>query len=526
MAAYLHWSILDRYTVTPRLDGGSFGYEHAYDANGNLTLIVEYPRIADLDGNYIIDAGDVQAFQAAFQGEDPAADLNGDEVFDQADLTLFTTAFTNAPAGGFYNASLKYDERNQLIGFEARRGGTLLKKASYRYDAFNRRVASFADTNGDESDDIVTYQVYGGQAAWQMLAEYDGADDAANLLRSYVYGLYIDEVVSMRDHATDDDYFYHQDDLFSVYALTDADGVVVERYDYGDYGQVSIMAANGTPRAESAYDNRHAFTGRLLMPELTLDDGGQVLEYRHRYMLASNGRFVQRDPAHYIDGPNLYTALRSNTLRYVDAFGLAIDIRTNPGSLKRLKQLESLERALRVLCPQAALTRKGKDQAPQKELNCPSTVTDPDDPDDPCSDPPGCRILKRLLDSEINYTIDLDPFIGEKPNFDARRKRKPYIIWRPGTDEIPGRHDWEVLWHELIHAYHDSFGIWPYGGYGMEEVLTISEMNELRKWANQCAGLPNPVPPRKPSEHPLVPDDYTEPWKDKPIPDYEPIRFP
>ena len=274
-----------------------------------------------MDGNYIVDAGDLQMFQTAFQGEDPADDLNGDEVFDQADLTLFTTAFTNAPAGGFYNASLKYDERNQLIGFEARRGGTLLKKASYRYDAFNRRVASFADTNGDESDDIVTYQVYGGQAAWQMLAEYDGADDAANLLRSYVYGLYIDEVVSMRDHATDDDYFYHQDDLFSVYALTDADGVVVERYDYGDYGQVSIMAANGTPRAESAYDNRHAFTGRLLMPELTLDDGSQILEYRHRYMHTATGRFVQRDPLGYVDGMNLHQYAISSPHVYTDPTG-------------------------------------------------------------------------------------------------------------------------------------------------------------------------------------------------------------
>jgi RHS repeat-associated protein len=313
----------NQYTLTPRLDGGPFGFEHAYDANGNLTMVMEYPRTADMDGNYIVDAGDLQAFQTAYMGEDPAADLNGDEVFDQADLTLFTTAFTNAPAGGFYHAALKYDERNQLIGFEARRGGTLLTKASFRYDAFNRRVASFADTDGDASDDVVTYQVYGGQAAWQLLAEYDGAGDTANLLRSYVYGLYIDEVVSMRDHASDDDYFYHQDDLFSVYALTDGDGVVVERYDYGDYGQVSIMEANGTPRAASAYGNRHAFTGRLLMPELTLDDGGQVLEHRARHLITSLGRFSQRDPMLYIDSANLYIHVISNPMRYVDPFGAA-----------------------------------------------------------------------------------------------------------------------------------------------------------------------------------------------------------
>ncbi len=101
----------------------------------------------------------------------------------------------------------------------------------------------------------------------------------------------------MRDHGSGEDFFYHQDDLFSVYAMTDEDGVVVERYEYGDYGQVSITAEDGTPRAASSYGNRHTFTGRLLCDELTLDDGGQVLEYRHRYMMTGSGRFVQRDPA-------------------------------------------------------------------------------------------------------------------------------------------------------------------------------------------------------------------------------------
>jgi RHS repeat-associated protein len=283
---------------------------------------MEYPRTADMDGNYIVDAGDLQAFQTAYMGEDPAADLNGDEEFNQDDITLFTTAFTNAPAGGFYHAALKYDERNQLIGFEARRGGTLLKKVSFRYDAFNRRVASFADTDGDASDDVVTYQVYGGQAAWQLLGEYDGADDTANPLRSFVYGLYIDEVLSMRDHASEEDFFYHQDDLFSVYALTDGDGAVVERYDYGDYGQVSIMEANGTPRAESQYDNRHAFTGRLLVPGLTLDDGSQILEYRHRYLHTASGRFVQQDPLEYVDSENLYQYAKISPLVFRDPTGL------------------------------------------------------------------------------------------------------------------------------------------------------------------------------------------------------------
>jgi RHS repeat-associated protein len=125
----------------------------------------------------------------------------------------------------------------------------------------------------------------------------------------------------MRDHGSGEDFFYLQDDLFSVYAITDEDGVVVERYDYGDYGQVSIMAGDGTARAESQYDNRHAFTGRLLVPGLTLDDGSQILEYRHRYMHTASGRFVQRDPLGVTEDINLYNYTTSNPTAFTDPLG-------------------------------------------------------------------------------------------------------------------------------------------------------------------------------------------------------------
>jgi RHS repeat-associated protein len=203
-----------------------------------------------------------------------------------------------------------------------------LVSAEYRYDCFNRRIASIIDLDGDGTADETPHFVYGGQAAWQLFEEYNGPDSTATRLRSYVYGNYIDEVLQVRDHPSGEDFYYHQDDLFSVYAITDDTGAVAERYEYGDYGQVTILDANNSDRdldmdgnTESLYGNRHTFTGRLLDEELTLDDGSRVLQYRNRYSLPSLGRFLQRDPLHYIDGMNVYTCATSNSTSKNDPHG-------------------------------------------------------------------------------------------------------------------------------------------------------------------------------------------------------------
>ena len=320
---------LNQYTIVPRLDWGSLDFEHAYDPNGNLQVIAEYPRPADITGDYLLDPGDLSVFTTAFNDETSDGDFNGDGIYDQDDLIGFVTAFTDGPST-YYNARFSYDERNQLVEFEANDGPTPIKKSEYHYDCFNRRVASLVDSDGNGTDDEVTYFIYAGQAAWQLCEEFPsavptpvaGSGPDTTVEKSYVYGNYIDEVLQMRDHASDEEFFYHQDDLFSVYALTDEAGTVVERYEFGGYGQVSATDAAGTARTESAYGNTHTFTGRLLCDELTLDDGGQVLQYRHRYLGAGNGRFLQRDPAGVIDGLNRYQYSQSSPLTRADPAGL------------------------------------------------------------------------------------------------------------------------------------------------------------------------------------------------------------
>jgi len=175
---------------------------------------------------------------------------------------------------------------------------------TYGYDALGRRVSK--TVNG------VT-RVYINNADWQEVAEYQGtagvppaqpgtAGFQPALVQSYVFGTYIDEVLCMVK-PDGQRYWYSTNDLYSVYALTDGTGTVVERYIYDPYGGCTILAPDGvTVRPESLYGNTHTFTGR------TEDKETGLFNFRNRMYSTELGRFVSRDPIGYVDGFGLYGA--------------------------------------------------------------------------------------------------------------------------------------------------------------------------------------------------------------------------
>lgn len=135
-----------------------------------------------------------------------------------------------------------------------------------------------------------------------------------------MYGHYIDDVLGMRRGGTD--FFYHADDLFAVRALTDATGAVVERYDYGDFGEPKVLDPNGAPRAGSAVGNPHLFAGRRFDPE------SGFYQFRARYLDPLTGRYTTRDPI----GPwgdvgnrgNAFGFVGNNPVNRLDPSGLMV----------------------------------------------------------------------------------------------------------------------------------------------------------------------------------------------------------
>jgi len=107
------------------------------------------------------------------------------------------------------------------------------------------------------------------------------------------------------DFGDDDEVvYYHTNTLFSVYALTDGDENVVERYRYDAYGAVTVLDDDWSADADGAsdVDNPYTFTGRRI------DTESGLMQYRHRCYSPALGRFTNRDPAGYAEGPSLYGA--------------------------------------------------------------------------------------------------------------------------------------------------------------------------------------------------------------------------
>ncbi len=222
---------------------------------------------------------------------------------------------------------LEYDYRNRLRRVTRKADGVLI--ATYSYDGTDRRIRKVVTGSGDL--DGVTDYYYDD---WQAVEERDGSDQ---VLRQYVYGLYLDEPLVMDRNLDGDDVatgsgdqrlFYHQNTLLSTFALTDAGGEIVEAYLYDAYGRQTVFlpGANGTldfglddvavPGGHSAVGNPFAFTGRRLDPESGL------YYYRYRYMDPEQGRFIQRDPVGYQDGMSLYTYGLNNPVNTIDPLGL------------------------------------------------------------------------------------------------------------------------------------------------------------------------------------------------------------
>ena len=215
-----------------------------------------------------------------------------------------------------------YDEENRLIQSQRRVDSEIV--GQYFYDALGRRVKRITNPAG-----IITTNVYFYDDA-RLIEEQNPLGTA---IARYTYGCAIDEVLTMdRPGQT---FYYHQNTLWTPYALTDASGAVAERYTYDAYGYVTVLSPGyvilalnpwGTPH--SAVANRFLYTGR----ELEEEDG--LYFYRARYYDAVKGRFLQRDPIQDIRTQfnNLYEYVRSNPLNLTDPYGeQALDIRKTSG---------------------------------------------------------------------------------------------------------------------------------------------------------------------------------------------------
>jgi len=256
----------------------------------------------DLAGNWLSVVSNSVTELRTYSTDNELTSINGQPLSYDANGNLMQDA----------SYSYLYDENNRLTNVTSLSNSNVV--AQYFYDALGRRVMKITNPNPPAALSTNVYYYDGDR----LIEERDGAN---NVVATYSYGNYIDEVLTMNRNGQT--YYYLQNSLWSPCAVTDTNGTPVERYSYDIYGHVTIMDGDynllplnswGTPH--SALSNEWLFTGRQL------DEETSLYFYRARQYDSVKGRFLQRDPAAYGHDMNWYEYASSEPTRWGDATGM------------------------------------------------------------------------------------------------------------------------------------------------------------------------------------------------------------
>nr|WP_232013100.1 RHS repeat-associated core domain-containing protein [Pseudomonas fluorescens] len=313
---------LQAHSVSQR-DKHLFQRRYNYDANGNLAGIDDsrkgnrsyhydpLDRLISVRGAMPESFAHDPAGNLLGQNDLPAANLanvKGNRLLMQGDRHYDYDAYGNLirehrGTGQKLVTEYRYDCQHRLIGVSLPGGST----ASYKYDAFGRRIEKTVDGHTTEF-------------LWQ--GERLIAESAENRYRSYVY-----EPGSFRPLAMLDGegplkaapFYYQLDHLGTPQELTDYSGEIMWSAKYRAYGNLAALDV-------SEIDNPLRFQGQYF-------DAETGLHYnRHRYYNPGTGRFLTPDPIKLAGGLNSYQYV-PNPTGWVDPLGLSgncLDDNTQP----------------------------------------------------------------------------------------------------------------------------------------------------------------------------------------------------
>jgi len=204
--------------------------------------------------------------------------------------------------------ALAWDERCRLVKVDG-----ASSSAKYEYDVLGRCVSRIEHEIPNPASAITNWFVHDGN---QVVADLDGE---GNLLRTYVWGPGIDNLLCFTDHATSNTYYAIKDHQNAVIALVDEAGAVVESYEYDAWGNPGVFDAAGSriTNGISQIGNRYMFQGR------EYDATTGLYCFRARWYDPETGRWLSKDPIGISGGLNLYVFCGNNPVNFIDPSGLA-----------------------------------------------------------------------------------------------------------------------------------------------------------------------------------------------------------
>ncbi|MGF1484603.1 MAG: RHS repeat-associated core domain-containing protein [Opitutales bacterium] len=205
---------------------------------------------------------------------------------------------------------------NGNLRFERDSVGSVLRE--FRWDAQNRLTHIIEGSNETEFE-------YDAEDRRRRIIERVGGVEQSNETYIWIEG----EIVQKRNSTSDtvlrnyywfgfsegvSDYFYTRDHLGSIREVLASNGTTIEsRYDYDLWGNVTRTAGTGV-------ESDFLYTGHFyhIASDLHLA--------QYRAYDSELGRWLSRDPALFIDGPNLYTYVNNNPIYAVDPDGRFLNL--------------------------------------------------------------------------------------------------------------------------------------------------------------------------------------------------------
>ena len=327
-----YWQRVDRgadqsWSLSDAGDWDTFnGVNRTHNDVHELTAVGGTSLTHDYNGNLTKDAGQTyQKYRWDFDNRMTGADTDDDDTedveytYDALGRRVSKTVLVAGGGGGSPTPPRPTGLGGRRAGARPAAGTNLGGRSSGGAPLLGGRSAGSTEITTVYINTIHPLEFSAN--AGQEVAEYKntGTGTSFTLQKKFVYADYIDEPVVMVnvDGETETKYYYHANSLYSVAALTNQSGTVIERYSYTAYGKVTYHNADGSVAGTQAstVGNPYLFTGRRL-------DSETGLQYsRARYYDFELGRFIGRDPIGYWGGINLYEYVGGRPLVSVDPTG-------------------------------------------------------------------------------------------------------------------------------------------------------------------------------------------------------------
>jgi RHS repeat-associated protein len=294
-ATYNYDATSGRLTGLTQFNGTTieYGYDNAYqltslENKNSATVIAGYQFTLDRNGNRTRIVQN-EPYAATVIATDASYAYNTQRNRLLSDGANSFTYDNEGQLDNGYGVGYSFDCEHRLIGIGA--------SAQFIYNAHGNRLQ--ATRNG-----VVTRYIY--DAAGNLLAEADGLN---NITRYYIYGQGLLAMVTFDNQV----YCYHYNAAGSTVAVTNSSRVVVNKYAYDSFGNITGQQEAPGLSQPFKYVGRHGV--------MTEPNGFYYM--RARYYDPHVGRFISEDPIGFDAGDvNLYAYVGNNPVVRIDPSGL------------------------------------------------------------------------------------------------------------------------------------------------------------------------------------------------------------